>query len=155
MPVPPASLPESGLVIDSASLFGRCVAAVRKDLGLTQSEFARTVGLTRPGLTRLETGRSTPSFYLLMRLGQRVQRARSGADAASIIALVYLSATALRRQGVRVVNRPREESDHLLDQARVDRVVGAVFDREFREFEHVDMFHYDGEAGEADGRAET
>ena len=149
MPASHVRTPESGLVIDSASLFGRCVAAMRKDLGLTQQEFAKTVGLTRPGLTRLETGRSTPSFYMLMRLGQRVQQARSGADASSIIALVYLSATALRRHGVRVVNRPRKADDRLLDQARVDRVVGAVFDREFRQHPHVEVFHYDEQRDDA------
>jgi transcriptional regulator with XRE-family HTH domain len=143
MPLPEASQPRP--IVDSATLFGRCLATVRKDLGLTQGEFAKAVGITRPGLTRLETGRSTPSFYLLMRLGQRVHP-RSGADAASIIALVYMAATALRRQGVRVVNRPRSDGDLLLDQARLDRVIGAVFDREFRERALVDAFEYDDDA---------
>ena len=142
MPLPDASSPDFGPIVDSATLFGRCLATVRKDLGLTQAEFAETVGITRPGLSRLEAGRSTPSFYLLMRLGQRV-RPRSGADAASIIALVYLSATALRRQGVRVINRPRDDGDLLLANARLDRVVGAVYDREFRERPLVDVFEYD------------
>ncbi len=154
MPTSPIDLPAPRPIIDSATLFGRCLACVRRDLGLTQEEFAASIGLTRPGLARIEGGRATPSYYVLMRMGQRI-RPRRGADAASIITLVYLSATAFRRRGVRVVNRPRAPGDAILSIAQIDRVIGAVYDAEFgaiRDRPITDAFP-DGDAVE--GGAET
>jgi hypothetical protein len=63
LPSPPDA---PAALVPSALLFGRRVAAVRRDLGMSRAEFARA------GLSRLESGLATPSFYVLMRLGQQV-----------------------------------------------------------------------------------
>lgn len=136
------------LVIDSMTLFGRCIAAVRKDLQLSQAELAERLKISRPALTHIETGRASPSFYVLMRLGQNVAEGRVDRDAAAVFTLFHMSAGALRREGIRVVNRPRQEGDVIAETARIDRVVGAVFDREFREMVPVQVIRF---AGDDDG----
>lgn len=121
-------------VVDSATLFGRCLFAVRGDLGYTQGEFAELMGISRPMLTHIETGRTTPSFHVLLRLGQRVADERQESDATAVLALFHMSAQALVDAGVRVVNRPRRDTDDVLETVRIDRVVGRVFDEQFRSY---------------------
>ncbi len=130
----PPSDPAPRPIVDSATLFGRCLATVRADLGLTQAAMARLLRVSRPTLTHFETGRATPSFHVLLRLGQRVADARVDSDATAVLALLHLSATALQADGIRVLNRPVREGDILLDFAKIDRVVGRVYDREFRQY---------------------
>lgn len=140
----PAPAPRRPLV-DSATLFGRCLAIVRADLGLTAAEMAATLKISRPTLTHIETGRATPSFHVLLRLGQRVADERLDSDATAVLALLHLSARALQKDGVRVLNRPRREDDVILETARIDRVVGRVFDQEFREFAPVRVAQFETE----------
>ena len=125
-PVPPRP------IVDSATLFGRCLAMIRADLGLTQGEMAALLRVSRPTITHFETGRATPSFHVLLRLGQRVADARVDSDATAVLALMHLSARALQADGVRVLNRHVREGDVILDFPKIDRVIGRVFDREFR-----------------------
>ena len=68
MPIPASPRP----IVDTATLFGRCLAMIRADLGLTQGEMAALLRVSRPTITHFETGRATPSFHVLLRLGQRV-----------------------------------------------------------------------------------
>lgn len=137
-------------LVPSALLFGRCMAAMRQDLGLSQAEVAERLRLTRPALTQIENGRATPSFHVLMWLGQYVGNERQDRDAAAVFALFHMSARALRAHGVRVVNRVRREDDVVLETARIDRVVGAVFDAEFREFVPVEIVTFAGDDDEDD-----
>lgn len=120
-------------IVDSATLFGRCIATIRADLGLTQADMAAMLRVSRPTITHFETGRATPSFHVLLRLGQRVADARVDSDATAVLALMHLSARALQADGIRVLNRPVREGDLILDFAKIDRVIGRVFDQEFRE----------------------
>jgi transcriptional regulator with XRE-family HTH domain len=129
-PPPAASRP----IVDSATLFGRCLATIRADLGLTQAAMAALLRVSRPTLTHFETGRATPSFHVLLRLGQRVADARVDSDATAVLALMHLSARALQAAGIRVLNRPVREGDVILDFAKIDRVIGRVYDAEFREY---------------------
>jgi len=130
-PPPPAA---SRPIVDSATLFGRCLATIRADLGLTQAAMAALLRVSRPTLTHFETGRATPSFHVLLRLGQRVADARVDSDATAVLALMHLSARALQADGIRVLNRPVREGDVILDFAKIDRVIGRVYDAEFREY---------------------
>ncbi len=135
--MPKASLPPpvaSRPIVDSATLFGRCLATIRADLGLTQAEMAALLRVSRPTLTHFETGRATPSFHVLLRLGQRVADARVDSDATAVLALMHLSARALQAAGIPVLNRPVREGDVILDFAKIDRVIGRVYDAEFREY---------------------
>lgn len=132
-------------LVPSALLFGRCITAIRQDLGLSQEELAERLRIKRSALTHIETGRSAPSFYVLMWLGQHVGSARRDRDATAAFALFHLSARALRRQRIRVVNRPAREDDVILETVRIDRVVGAVFDAEFREFMPVEVVRFAGD----------
>ena len=144
MPTPASSRP----IVDSATLFGRCIAVIRADLGLTQAEMAALLRVSRPTLTHFETGRATPSFHVLLRLGQRVAKARVDSDATAVLALLHLTASALQADGIRVLNRPVREGDVILDFAKIDRVVGRVFDREFREYVPVKLAEFSGDDDE-------
>ena len=135
-------------IVDSATLFGRCMAMVRADLGLTQAEMAAMLRVSRPTLTHIETGRATPSFHLLLRLGQRVADRRVDADATAVLALLQFSARAFQAEGIRVLNRPVREGDVLLDFAKIDRVVGRVFDQEFREYTRLEVADFAGDDDE-------
>ena len=140
----PSPAPRSPIV-DSATLFGRCVAAVRADLGLTQAELAARLRISRPTLTHVETGRATLSFHVLLRLGQRVADERLDSDATAVLALMHLTARALQADGIRVLNRPQREGDVILDFAKIDRVVGRVFDQEFREHVPATLAQFEGD----------
>jgi len=131
--------------VDSATLFGRCIAMNRADLGLTQGELAAMLRVSRPTITHFETGRATPSFHVLLRLGQRVADARVDSDATAVLALMHLSARALQADGIRVLNRPVREGDVILDFAKIDRVIGRVFDREFREYVPAKLADFAGD----------
>ncbi len=135
-------------IVDSATLFGRCIAMIRADLGLTQAQMAALLRVSRPTLTHFETGRATPSFHVLLRLGQRVADARVDSDATSVLALMHLSARALQADGIRVLNRPVREGDVILDFAKIDRVIGRVFDREFREYVPAKLVDFAGDDDE-------
>lgn len=135
-------------IVDSATLFGRCLAMIRADLGLTQGEMAAMLRVSRPTITHFETGRATPSFHVLLRLGQRVADARVDSDATAVLALMHLSARALQADGVRVLNRPVREGDVILDFPKIDRVIGRVFDREFREYVPAKLVDFAGDDDE-------
>jgi transcriptional regulator with XRE-family HTH domain len=136
--------------VDSATLFGRCLAVIRADLGLTASEMAAMLRISRPSLTHIETGRATPSFHTLLRLGQRISEKRLDQDATAVLALLHMSARALQKDGIRVLNRPRREGDVILEVAKIDRVVGRVFDQEFREHVPVRVAQFETDDDETD-----
>ena len=144
MPTPAPCRP----IVDSATLFGRCIAMIRADLGLTQAEMAALLRVSRPTLTHFETGRATPSFHVLLRLGQRVADARVDSDATAVLALMHLSARALQADGIRVLNRSVREGDVILEFAKIDRVIGRVFDREFREYVPAKLADFAGDDDE-------
>lgn len=135
-------------IVDSSTLFGRCIAAIRADLGMTQAEMATLLRISRPSLTHVETGRATLSFHVLLRLGQRVADERLDSDATAVLALFHLSARALQKDGIRVLNRPQRDGDVILDFAKIDRVVGRVFDQEFREHISVALAQFEGDDDE-------
>ncbi len=135
-------------IVDSATLYGRCLAMIRADLGLTQGEMAALLRVSRPTITHFETGRATPSFHVLLRLGQRVADARVDSDATAVLALMHLSARALQADGIRVLNRPVREGDVILDFPKIDRVIGRVFDREFREYVPAKLVDFAGDDDE-------
>ncbi len=143
-PTPAPSRP----IVDTATLFGRCLAMIRADLGLTQGEMASLLRVSRPTITHFETGRATPSFHVLLRLGQRVADARVDSDATAVLALLHLSARALQMDGIRVLNRPVREGDVILDFPKIDRVIGRVFDREFREYVPAKLVDFAGDDDE-------
>ena len=143
---PPPAPPRP--IVDSATLFGRCLAMIRADLGLTQGEMATLLRVSRPTITHFETGRATPSFHVLLRLGQRVADARVDSDATAVLALMHLSARALQADGVRVLNRPVRDGDVILDFPKIDRVIGRVFDREFREYVPAKLVDFAGDDDE-------
>ena len=141
-------MPTRRPIVDSATLFGRCMAMIRADLGLTQAEMAAMLRVSRPTLTHIETGRATPSFHLLLHLGQRVADRRVDADATAVLALFQFSARALQAEGIRVLNRPVREGDVILDFAKIDRFVGRVFDKEFREYTCLEVADFAGDDDE-------
>lgn len=134
--------------VSSALLFGRCIAAVREDLGLTQAELAERLAVSRAALAQIESGRSAPSFWLLMRLGQRVGQERDDRDATAIFALFHATARELREHGVRTVNRMLEDDEPTIPVAQVDRAVGRVFDEEFAQLVPVRVASFGGEDDE-------
>lgn len=117
-------------MIDTATIFGRALFAVRSAAGLKQSELARVVGLKRSAVTHLETGRTTPTFYSLMRLGDRLRKNGVLADPTTLIQLVHETARELNRRGVRVVNRPLrpEEEIRRTPTDAIDRIVARIYD---------------------------
>lgn len=136
-------------IVDSATLFGRCLATIRRDLGITQEQFARRIGITRTGLAQVETGRATLSLHGILRIGQKIADDRVDQDATVLFRLLYLSARELQRQGIRVLNRPLRPGDDLLLTERIDRAVGIIFQREFREkYVLVDVVDFDDDEDE-------
>lgn len=136
-------------MVDTATLFGRALHAVRAKSGLKQSELAELVGLKRAAVTHLETGRTTPTFYVLMRLGDRLRKSRDVGDPTTLIALVHETARELNHRGVRVVNRPLrpEEEDRRTPTDVIDRVVSRIYDEWLQDdakFEQDDLYA-DGE----------
>lgn len=117
-------------MIDTATLFGRALVVVRRSSGLKQSELAEVVGLKRAAVTHLETGRTTPTFYVLMRLGDRLRKSRVVRDPTTLVELVHETARELNRRGVRVVNRPLrpEEEDQRTPTPEIDLVVARIYD---------------------------
>ncbi len=121
---------------------------MREDLELTQAQLAERLEVSRAALAQIESGRSAPSFWLLMRLGQHVGDERVDRDAAAIFALFHAAAHELRTDGVRVVNRMLREGEPTIPQAQVDRAVARVFDEEFAEYEPLQVAVFAGEEGE-------
>jgi transcriptional regulator with XRE-family HTH domain len=52
--------------------FGRVIAEIRRERGMTQEELAATGGLTRAWLAQLETGRTARSLEHILRLLRRL-----------------------------------------------------------------------------------
>lgn len=128
MPTPASSRP----IVDSATLFGRCIAVIRADLGLTQAQMAAMLRVSRPTLTHFETGRATPSFHVLLRLGQRVAKARVDSDATAAPALLHPTASALQADGIRVLNRPDDDPPVEDDPPAEDDDILARLDKAYR-----------------------
>lgn len=59
-------------VVRSGADLGRAVAEIRSSRGLTQLELAEEVGLGRPWLAKLETGRSAVVLDHLLRMLRRL-----------------------------------------------------------------------------------
>jgi transcriptional regulator with XRE-family HTH domain len=114
-------------VVDSALLFGRCIATIRKSLHLTQQQFARRLRITRSALAQVETGRSTINFFTLIRLGEELAEERVDEDPTAALSLFHLSAAALQDDGVRVVNRPPKSGDNTLSTADIDFEVMRIY----------------------------
>lgn len=133
--------PPTGPIVHTALLLGRCIATMRDDLGVSQAELARRLRLSRASFGHVETGRTTPSFYVLTRLGAHFRRERADLNAAAVVSLFELSVHALRERGVQVWNRPPRENDVLLDVARIDRIVGIVFEAEFNAYRRAVPAH--------------
>ena len=140
--------PRPSLMVDSVTLFGRCVAVMRKDSGLSQAAVAEHLGISRPALTHIETGRTPPTFYLFLRIGAFVGKRRLDGDPTALHALYHLAARALSAEGIRVRNRPRRDDDVVADTARIDRVVGTIYHRKFQELVPVQIVRFDGDADE-------
>lgn len=117
------------MFVDSPMLFGRCLAVVRKAAGLTQADLARVSGMSRAALAHMETGRITPTYFLMIRLGERLRSHQAIADPSHLLSMVYESAGTLQAMGVRVVNRPLELYEVAMDIAWLDRVVGGVYEQ--------------------------
>ena len=122
------------LTVDSALLFGRCIATIRKDAGMTQAALARLIGISRPAVTHMETGRTPPSWSAFMHLETCLHRGGEPAPtdpAVTLIDLFRKSVTALPARGfrMRLSTRPRAADDEGdVAVAQVDRVVGRCFD---------------------------
>jgi len=129
--------------ISTALLFGRCIAAVREDLGLTQAQLAERLELSRPALAQMESGRSAPSFWVMMRIGEHLGEGFAGRDSTAIMALLRASARELRDQGVRIVNRIVDPDELTVPVAQIDRAVARVYDREFARFVPVEVIYLD------------
>ncbi len=114
-------------VVDSALLFGRCVAVIRKSMRLTQQQFARRLRITRSALAQIETGRSTINFFSLVRLGEELAAERLDQDPTAALSLFHLSAAALQEGGVRVLNRPPKTSDDALETSEIDFEVMSTY----------------------------
>jgi len=57
----------------AALLLGQMVHDRRVEIGLTQAELADRAGMTRPQLSRLESGGATPTVPLLARLAAALE----------------------------------------------------------------------------------
>lgn len=136
--------------VSSALLFGRCIAAVREDLDLTQAELAERLNLSRAALAQIESGRSAPSFWVLMRLGQRCAQESVDRDATVIFALFHATARELQGHRVRVVNRMLEEGERTIPVAQIDRAVSRVYDREFERYTPPDLAFFEDDDDEGD-----
>lgn len=64
--------PPTRVTIRSGADLGRAIAAVRADRGLTQADLARSVGMDRSWLAKLEAGRSATVLEHLLRLLRRL-----------------------------------------------------------------------------------
>lgn len=133
-------------IVDSATLFGRCVAVMRKDTGLSQAVFAEQLGISRPALTHIETGRTPPTFYLSNRIARFVGRRRLDGNVTALYALFHRAAEALVAEGFPFRNRPPREGEPILHPASIDRVVGGIYHHEFRELIPVQILQFDGDA---------
>lgn len=136
----------SRTIVDSATLFGRCVAVMRKDAGLSQAVFAEQLGISRPALTHIETGRTPPTFYLSNRIARFVGRRRRDGDVTALYGLFHRAAEAVAAEGVPYRNRPPRDDEQIVNSAFIDRIVGTVYQREFRELIPVEIVRFDGDA---------
>ena len=119
-------------IIDTPTLFGRCIAVLRRALDLTQAEFGTRVGLTREGITRVEAGRATLTFFSLVRVSDRL--GKEDRAAAELFEFFELCIEEMNERGFRVLNRPRRPGDRLLPIARVDRIVAHVYEELLDEY---------------------
>ena len=46
------------------------IEQIRKELGIRQDEFAKIMGVSRQGISSLETGRYNPSIFLAYRIAK-------------------------------------------------------------------------------------
>lgn len=49
-------------------VFGENVKRRRKELGLTQEEFGKILGVTKPRVSELENARFSPTLYIVQRI---------------------------------------------------------------------------------------
>jgi len=127
--------------VSISALFGRILAGLRADKGLTQRDF-RQLSRMRPGaIERLETGRATLSVGHLIKAarvfqdpellpledGEALDLSLSSTD---LLRLLLRCATHLREQhGVRVYleGRPYDDLEELVPP-RLDRLIAEVID---------------------------
>ena len=62
---------ERGWAIHSGEDIGRAIAEIRREMGLTQTEFAQRIGLNRNYLAAIEAGRSGRLLELMLRVLRR------------------------------------------------------------------------------------
>lgn len=119
------------MVISSALVFGRVLACLRRDANMTQKQLAEHGGLRQSAVTHLETGRTTPTFYLLMSVGTLFADQGAIEGPWTFFELVKRVSNELVGRGFEVVHRPLEKGGALSrsDLAMLDRVVGITYDR--------------------------
>ena len=87
---------------------------------------------------------------MYLRLAKFVGHRRLDGDVTALHALFHLSAQAVYAQGIRVPNRPRRDTDTEVDIARIDRIVGHIYEQEFQEVVPVTVLTFDGETDDDD-----
>ena len=68
----PTGREEQPALIDQRQRIGPAIRQLRQQQGLTLSDLAQQTGISVSYLSRLEKGRSVPSFTLLSRIGQEL-----------------------------------------------------------------------------------
>ena len=116
--------------VDLATIIGRIVASLRKEMGITQAALAGHMKWDRSVLARIEAGRNTANIDNIFELEEQFMADRlieGHGDLTKLCALVVHEA---RRRGLRPVVGHTEspEGEEPVEAPSLDRIVGRIVD---------------------------
>ena len=111
-------------------IFGRCVSQLRRELKLTQGEFADKVKMERATLGSIESGRSAASVMQIMKFSRIFYEELSLDTYGDLMTLAMLAADYLQKDlGVYIPPNNAEPERHLpLETSKIDQYVRRIFD---------------------------
>jgi len=111
---------------------GRLVGRMRHECGMNQVQFAEKAGMSPGSVARIEAGRTLADHVQLRRI-ERALRDGFETRAGDLMYLTEEAAARLRRSGVRIRWKRREEGARAASRQTVDRVLVRVVTRFYGE----------------------
>lgn len=108
-------------------VFGRALAAVRKDAGYSQRELLKDAGMRPGSIARLETGKATATIAQIIKLEETLRDVLHAPGTLQQILSLCVDELRDRRIHVLVEQRPDPDIPELRPQ-RLDRIIAPVID---------------------------
>ncbi len=117
--------------VDLSTIFGRIVAGLRQETGKSQARFSEEMGWDRSLLSRIESGRNTPTFDNVFELEEAFLKARLIGAHGDLTRLAVQVVREAQGRGFRAIygQIPKPPGEEPVATAALDRIVLAIVDR--------------------------